>query len=118
VLGGGMAGIDELYDELPPKLAEETFPLLHPDCPSNARWLQRHARRRLVVEMMIMQSPNEQERFDFTRNLIIEAGDLALRYFGNLAELSIMSKGARDMVSDADLAVEKLTNEPVAGDGL
>jgi fructose-1,6-bisphosphatase/inositol monophosphatase family enzyme len=50
--------------------------------------------------------------------LIIEAGDLALQYFGNLAELSIMSKGARDMVSDADLAVEKLINEPVAGDGL
>jgi hypothetical protein len=40
-----------------------------------------------------MQSPNEQERFDFARNLIIEAGDLALQFFGNLAELSIMSKG-------------------------
>jgi predicted NBD/HSP70 family sugar kinase len=25
VLGGGMANIDELYDELPPRLAEETF---------------------------------------------------------------------------------------------
>jgi fructokinase len=25
VMGGGMANIDELYDELPPKLAEETF---------------------------------------------------------------------------------------------
>jgi hypothetical protein len=45
------------------------------------------------MEMMIMQSPNEQERFDFARNLIIEAGDLALQFFGNLAELSIMSKG-------------------------
>jgi myo-inositol-1(or 4)-monophosphatase len=61
--------------------------------------------------MMIMQSPNDQERFDFARNLIIEAGDLALQYFGNLTELSIMSKGARDMVSDADLAVEKLIKE-------
>jgi fructose-1,6-bisphosphatase/inositol monophosphatase family enzyme len=68
--------------------------------------------------MMIMQSPNEQERFRRHPKLIIEAGDLALQYFGNLAELSIMSKGARDMVSDADLAVEKLINEPVAGDGL
>jgi len=54
---------------------------------------------------------NEPERFDFARNLIIEAGHLALQYFGNLAELSIMSKGARDMVSDADLAVEKLIKE-------
>jgi len=55
-----------------------------------------------------MQSLNEQERFDFAKQLIIEAGDLAMRYFGNLSELSIMSKGARDMVSEADIAVEKL----------
>jgi myo-inositol-1(or 4)-monophosphatase len=61
--------------------------------------------------MMIMQSPNEQERFDFAKNLIIEAGDLAMQYFGNLAELSIMSKGARDMVSDADFAVERLIKD-------
>lgn len=58
-----------------------------------------------------MQSANEQQRFDFAQNLIIEAGDLAMQYFGNLAELSIMSKGARDMVSDADFAVEKLIKE-------
>jgi myo-inositol-1(or 4)-monophosphatase len=58
--------------------------------------------------MMIMQSRNEQERFDFAKQLIIEAGDLAMQYFGNLTELSIMSKGARDMVSEADIAVEKL----------
>ena len=55
-----------------------------------------------------MQSLNEQERFDFAKQLIIEAGDLAMQYFGNLTELSIMSKGARDMVSEADIAVEKL----------
>jgi myo-inositol-1(or 4)-monophosphatase len=61
--------------------------------------------------MMIMQARNEQERFDFTKDLIIEAGDLALQYFGNLTGLSIMSKGARDMVSEADLAVENLIKE-------
>jgi myo-inositol-1(or 4)-monophosphatase len=61
--------------------------------------------------MMIMQSTTEQERFDFAKHLIIEAGDLAMHYFGNLTELSIMSKGARDMVSDADLAVENLIKE-------
>jgi myo-inositol-1(or 4)-monophosphatase len=60
------------------------------------------------MEMMIMQSTTNQERFDFASNLIIEAGDLALQYFANLAELSIMSKGARDMVSEADFAVEEL----------
>ena len=61
--------------------------------------------------MMIMQSTANRERFDFAKNLIIEAGDLAMQYFGNLAKLSIMSKGARDMVSDADLAVEDLIKE-------
>jgi myo-inositol-1(or 4)-monophosphatase len=60
---------------------------------------------------MIMQASTEQERFDFTKNVIIAAGDLAMQYFRNLAELSIMSKGARDMVSDADFAVEKLIKE-------
>ncbi|HEY6687234.1 MAG TPA: inositol monophosphatase family protein, partial [Propionibacteriaceae bacterium] len=58
-----------------------------------------------------MQARNEQERFDFAKDLIIEAGDLALQYFGNLTSLSIMSKGARDMVSEADLAVEDLIKE-------
>ena len=51
---------------------------------------------------------NEPERFDFAKNLIIEAGDLALQYFASVNELSIMSKGAQDMVSEADIAVEEL----------
>ena len=51
---------------------------------------------------------NEPERFDFAKNLIIEAGDLALQYFASVNELSIMSKGAHDMVSEADIAVEEL----------
>jgi myo-inositol-1(or 4)-monophosphatase len=61
--------------------------------------------------MMIMQLAIGQDRFDFAKNLIMEAGDLALQYFGNLATLSIMSKGARDMVTEADLAVENLIKE-------
>jgi myo-inositol-1(or 4)-monophosphatase len=61
--------------------------------------------------MMIMESTGQQERFDLAKNVIMDAGDLAMRYFGNLSELSIMSKGARDMVSDADLEVEKLIKE-------
>ncbi len=60
-----------------------------------------------------MQSPDEQDRFDFAKDLIIEAGDLALQYFGNLSTLSIMSKGARDMVSEADFAVERLIKERI-----
>ena len=55
-----------------------------------------------------MTSTNDHERFELARNLIMEAGDLALQYFANVAELSIISKGAQDMVSEADLAVETL----------
>jgi myo-inositol-1(or 4)-monophosphatase len=58
--------------------------------------------------MITMTSTNEHERFEFAKNLIMEAGDLALQYFANVAELSIVSKGAQDMVSEADLAVETL----------
>jgi myo-inositol-1(or 4)-monophosphatase len=58
--------------------------------------------------MITMPSVNEHERFEFAQNLIIEAGDLALQYFASVNELSIMSKGAQDMVSEADIAVEKL----------
>jgi myo-inositol-1(or 4)-monophosphatase len=61
--------------------------------------------------MITLTSTNEHERFDFAKNLIMEAGDLALQYFANVAELSIISKGAQDMVSEADLAVEALVRE-------
>jgi myo-inositol-1(or 4)-monophosphatase len=61
--------------------------------------------------MITMPSTNEDQRFEFAQNLIMEAGDLALRYFANLGELSIMSKGACDMVSEADFAVERLIRD-------
>ena len=53
---------------------------------------------------------NQRSRNDSSspRTLIIEAGDLALQYFASVNELSIMSKGAQDMVSEADIAVETL----------
>src|SRR5512132_277454 len=56
--------------------------------------------------MIMMTSVNAPERFDFAKRLIIEAGDLALQYFASVNELAIMSKGAQDMVSEADIAVE------------
>jgi myo-inositol-1(or 4)-monophosphatase len=58
--------------------------------------------------MITMPFANEHERFAFAKNLIIEAGDLAMQYFASVNELAIMSKGAQDMVSEADIAVEKL----------
>ena len=55
-----------------------------------------------------MPSTNEHDRFEFTKDLIMEAGDLALRYSRSVNNLSITSKGAQDMVSEADIAVEEL----------
>jgi myo-inositol-1(or 4)-monophosphatase len=58
--------------------------------------------------MITMPSTNEHDRFEFTKDLIMEAGDLALRYSRSVNNLSITSKGAQDMVSEADIAVEEL----------
>jgi myo-inositol-1(or 4)-monophosphatase len=60
---------------------------------------------------MIMPATTDHDRFDFAQTLIIEAGNLALQYFANVTELSVVSKGAQDMVSEADLAVEELIRE-------
>jgi myo-inositol-1(or 4)-monophosphatase len=60
---------------------------------------------------MIMPATTDHDRFDFAQTLIIEAGNLALQYFANVTELSVISKGAQDMVSEADLAVEALIRE-------
>jgi fructose-1,6-bisphosphatase/inositol monophosphatase family enzyme len=54
------------------------------------------------------------ERFEFAKRLIIEAGDLALQYFASVNELAIMSKGAQDMVSEADIAWSGAPSQVVA----
>jgi myo-inositol-1(or 4)-monophosphatase len=48
------------------------------------------------------------ERFNFGRALIQEAGELALDYFRRLDTLLVHSKGPQDMASEADLNVELL----------
>jgi len=58
--------------------------------------------------IITMPSANAHDRFEFTKDLIMEAGDLALRFSSSVNDLSITSKGARDMVSEADIAVEEL----------
>jgi myo-inositol-1(or 4)-monophosphatase len=47
-------------------------------------------------------------RFDFALDLIKDAGALSLSYFKKRDELTIKSKGAQDMVSEADLNTELL----------
>ncbi len=50
----------------------------------------------------------DEQRFAFARNLIAEAGAVALDYFGRVTTLAVNSKGLQDVVTEADVAVENL----------
>jgi len=53
-------------------------------------------------------------RLAFAQDLIREAGALAAGYFAQLDSLVVEKKGARDMLSEADLATEKLIRDKLA----
>ena len=56
-----------------------------------------------------MTSANElQARYDAGRALVLEAGELAARYFARLADLRVSAKGVQDVVTEADVEVELL----------
>jgi myo-inositol-1(or 4)-monophosphatase len=48
------------------------------------------------------------ERYDFGTKLITEAAALAQRFFESQESLTVRSKGTQDVVSEADIEVEKL----------
>ena len=48
------------------------------------------------------------ERFAFGQELIVEAAALAQRYYQSQESLTVRSKGTQDVVSEADVEVEKL----------
>ena len=50
-------------------------------------------------------------RFDFARQLVRDAGDLANSYFQSRGALTVKSKGSQDVVSEADLNTELLIRE-------
>lgn len=54
------------------------------------------------------------ERFEVGSALIAEAGALALGYFERVDTLVPRAKGRQDMISEADLAVERLIHERLA----
>ncbi|MCB1884949.1 MAG: inositol monophosphatase [Geminicoccaceae bacterium] len=65
------------------------------------------------------------QRLALATAVAVEAGALALRYFRNLERLAVEHKGAQDLVSEADRAVERLIRarlselcrgEPVLGE--
>jgi len=59
--------------------------------------------------------PDElQPRLDFARELIYAAGDVAMGYFERLATLTVSNKGVQDVVSEADVEVERLIKARIA----
>lgn len=55
-----------------------------------------------------------QERLEFARGLVLEAGEVALGYYQRLSTLTVTSKGQQDMVSEADVSVENLVKARLA----
>ena len=51
---------------------------------------------------------HDEQRFAFAGNLIAEAGAVALDYFRRVSTLAVNSKGLQDVVTEADVALEKL----------
>ena len=51
---------------------------------------------------------------DVLENVVREAGSLALDYFGDLKNLEVSKKTPRDLVTDADVAVEKFLQESLS----
>jgi myo-inositol-1(or 4)-monophosphatase len=54
------------------------------------------------------------DRFSFARDLVLEAGAVAHRYFQGRDQLTIHSKGLQDMASEADLETELLIRRRIA----
>jgi myo-inositol-1(or 4)-monophosphatase len=54
------------------------------------------------------------ERYEFGATLIVEAAALAQRYFESQESLTVRSKGTQDMVSEADVEVERLIQGAIA----
>jgi myo-inositol-1(or 4)-monophosphatase len=51
------------------------------------------------------------ERFTYAKDLVTNAGQLALDYWRRIGALAVSLKGVQDLVSDADVAVEKLIKD-------
>lgn len=62
---------------------------------------------------MSMSEQELDQRFEFGRELIVKAGELAMTYFNSLDTLDIQSKGPQDFVSQADYNTEILIKEAI-----
>ena len=55
------------------------------------------------------------QRADAAERIIREAGELALKYFRSVSDLTIESKGLQDRVTEADRNVEQLIRDALLG---
>ncbi len=109
VMGGGMSNVPELYDELPARAGRATSSARastprsckarHGDSSGvrGAAWLWREG-----------DGDDDESRLEFGHEVIAEAGAMALEYFGRVSTLQVNRKDAKDLVTEADVAVEKL----------
>lgn len=59
-------------------------------------------------------SDDIDQRLVFGRDLITQAGNVAMAYFARVGTLSVNTKGVQDVVSEADVAVEMLIKDIIA----
>lgn len=59
--------------------------------------------------------PTIDERFDYARTVIRDAGALALDYFNRFDTLDVKSKGVQDMASEADVETQRLLETAING---
>jgi myo-inositol-1(or 4)-monophosphatase len=62
---------------------------------------------------MTMTDQEIDQRFQFGEELIVKAGELAMKYFNSLETLDIQSKGPQDFVSEADYNTEVLIKDAI-----
>ena len=62
---------------------------------------------------MTMTDQEIDQRFQFGKELIVKAGELAMTYFNSLETLDIQSKGPQDFVSQADYNTEVLIKDAI-----
>ena len=63
---------------------------------------------------MDISAVSSSARYQFAKNLIGEAGQMALAYFSDLSQLEIKKKGHQDLVSQADKNVEIFIREHIS----
>jgi len=71
-------------------------------------------RSRATGQGLAMNDAELVDRFEAAQAIAREAGEFALGYFRRFGDLKVTQKGAQDMASEADVAVEALIRERLA----